>query len=327
MTVMTVTGFQSMFYKRSPLKRWQGDDMTSNTANVKVLPHVTIPAPIKTLFGDIKFAHRVAEEISAVTNMLVTVEDTVTQETLDKVTVLRVLSGYPRKFTSLQGIGHLRNLRDVMIESQPVTRLPEDFGTLAKLTSAYFVNCALKSIPDWIGNLTNLTQLNLSSQSPLGIMRGSIPESIGNLKKLERFDVGNNNNLCGKLPDSLAKLTVLKNLLIQSNGFEDLTVLNAMPSTTSINFRNQALGTFDLGNVSQNIPLTIRLSETFVQAQTPGDKLYEPGGVQIVGSPEAYLDENLRDVHLPTDTSGMFEVMLAIHGRLTNVSFRYTVTV
>jgi hypothetical protein len=256
----------------------------------------------------------------------VTIEDTVTQDMLDKVTVLRVMSGDPIKITSLRGIGHLRNLQDVMIEKQFVTRLPEDFGTLAKLTSAYFVNSALKSIPDWVGNLTSLINLNLSSQSPLGIMRGGIPESIGNLTKLERFDVGNNNNLCGKLPDSFARLTSLKDLLVQSNGFEDLTVLNAMPSTTTLNVRNQALGTFELGNVAQNSLLPIRLPEIFVQAQTPGDVLYQQGGVDIVGSPGAYLDENRRYVHLPTNTLGASEVMLAIHGRLTNVSYRYMVT-
>ena len=300
--------------------------MTKNIAAVKAISSVTVPARIKDLFDDISFAHVAAEHISAATNKDIRVEDVVTQDTLDKVTVLRVLSGYPRKITSLRGIGYLRSLQDVMIEKQFITCLPEDFGTLKKLTSAYFVNSALKLIPDWIGNLKNLTYLNLSSQSPLGIMGGGIPDSIGNLTKLERFDVGNNNNLCGKLPDVFARLPALKNLLVQSNGFEDLTVLNAMPSTVTINIRNQALGIFDLGNVAQNSLLPIRLPEIFVQAQTPGDALYEPGGVQIVGSSDAYLDENLRYVHLPTHTLGTFEVMLAIHGRLTNVSYRYTVT-
>ncbi|WPN30079.1 hypothetical protein QMK54_30545 [Pseudomonas sp. P5_109] len=315
-----------MFYKRVSLNIGKVTEMISNAATAKALIPLTIPAPIKTLFDDISFARVAAVHISAATGTPVTIEDTVTQDMLDKVTVLRVMSGDPIKITSLRGIGHLRNLQDVMIEKQFVTRLPEDFGTLAKLTSAYFVNSALKSIPDWVGNLTSLINLNLSSQSPLGIMRGGIPESIGNLTKLERFDVGNNNNLCGKLPDSFARLTSLKDLLVQSNGFEDLTVLNAMPSTTTLNVRNQALGTFELGNVAQNSLLPIRLPEIFVQAQTPGDVLYQQGGVDIVGSPGAYLDENRRYVHLPTNTLGASEVMLAIHGRLTNVSYRYMVT-
>jgi hypothetical protein len=315
-----------MFYKRVSLNIGKVTEMISNAATAKALIPLTIPAPIKTLFDDISFARVAAVHISAATGTPVTIEDTVTQDMLDKVTVLRVMSGDPIKITSLRGIGHLRNLQDVMIEKQFVTRLPEDFGTLAKLTSAYFVNSALKSIPDWVGNLTSLINLNLSSQSPLGIMRGGIPESIGNLTKLERFDVGNNNNLCGKLPDSFARLTSLKDLLVQSNGFEDLTVLNAMPSTTTLNVRNQALGTFELGNVAQNSLLPIRLPEIFVQAQTPGDVLYQQGGVDIVGSPGAYLDENRRYVHLPTHTLGASEVMLAIHGRLTNVSYRYMVT-
>lgn len=315
-----------MFYKRVSLNNGKVTDMTSNTATAKAFTPDSTSVPIKTLFDDISFARVAAEHISKATGTPVTIDDKVTQETLDKVTTLRMLSGEPLKITSLRGIGHLRNLEDVMIERQSITRLPEDFGTLAKLKSAYFINCSLKSIPDWIGKLESLISLNLSSQSPLGIMRGGIPESIGNLLKLERFDVGNNNNLCGKLPDSFARLTALKNLLVQSNGFEDLTVLNNLPSTTTVNAINQALGIFELGNVAQNSLLPIRLPEIFVQAQTEGDVLYEPGGVQIVGSPEAYLDKNLQYVHLPTRTLGTSEVMLAIHGRLTNVSYRYTVT-
>ena len=286
---------------------------------------VKIPAPIKDIFTDRSFAQLAAEHISKATGTPVTIEDTVTQAMLDKVTGLQLLSTAPKRITSLVGIGHLRNLRDVIIEGQPVTRLPEDFGTLAKLASAYFVNCAIKSIPDWIGDLQNLISLNLSSQSPLGTLRGNVPESMGNLKKLERFDVGNNNNLCGKLPNSFARLTALKNLLVQSNGFEDLTVLNALPSTTAINVRNQALGIVELGTVGQNSVLSIRLPEIYVQAQTPGDALYEPGGIDIVGGQGATLEEDKRHVSFPTLALGATEVVLAFHGRLTHVTYRYTV--
>ncbi|MBV7476830.1 leucine-rich repeat domain-containing protein [Pseudomonas sp. PDM31] len=301
--------------------------MTSNNVIANAVTPQTIPAQIKTLFADIRFAQVAAEHISAAAGKPVTVEDTVTQDMLDKVTVLRVLSGSPVKFTNLGGIGHLRNLQDVMIEKQVITRLPKDFGTLAKLTSLYIGNCSLQSIPYWIGNLTSLTNLNLSGQFPVGIMRGGIPESIGNLTKLERFDVGNNSNLCGKLPDTFARLTALKQLLVQSNGFEDLTVLNALPSTAFMYFINQALGVFELGDVRQNSSLPIRLPEIFVQAQTPCDVLYQAGGVEIHGNPDAYLDANLRYVHLPTSTLGPSEVILAFPGRQTNVTYRYTVTV
>jgi len=299
--------------------------MTSNIAAARVFPPLAIPAPVKTLFDDITFAHVAAAHISTATNTTVTIEDTVTQDMLDKVTALRMFTGEPEKITSLQGIGHMRNLREVILEHQFITRLPDDMRTLTKLTVLHFVNCALKSIPDWIGNFTSLTTLNLSAQLPLGAMRGSVPESIGNLTMLERFDVGNNNNLCGKLPDSFAGLTAVKHLLVQSNGFEDLTVLNAMPSTTNINARNQALGTFDLGRVEKKaLFLPIRLPEVFVQAQTEGDVLYDDG-VSILDSEDAYLDRNMRYVHLPIHTPGTFEVTLVTHGRLTSVSYRYTV--
>lgn len=284
-----------------------------------------IPAPVKDLFSDISFAELVAAAITLATGTPVSVEDTVTQEMLDKVTVFRVLSGEPKKITSLAGIGHLRALKEVVMERQFITHLPEDFATLAHLTTAHFVNSQLKYIPDWIGNLTALTQLNLSSQTPLGIMRGALPESIGNLLNLERLDLGNNTNLTGKLPDSLSRLTHLKNLLVQSNSFEDLAVLNRMPAATVINARNQALGICDLGAVAKDSPLPVRLPHLFVQVQTQGDILYEPAGVQIIGNSNAYLDENHQYIHLPTQAAGSFEVTLGAHGLLTTITYTYRV--
>lgn len=46
----------------------------------------------------------------------------------------------------------------------------------------------------------------------------------------------------------MTQLIKLKNLLVQNNSFEDLTVLNAIrdaPPAVVINARNQALGVFD----------------------------------------------------------------------------------
>lgn len=296
--------------------------------NAKVFTDTIIPAPVKDLFADISFAQLVAAAITLATGTPVSVEDTVTQEMLDKVTVFRVLSGEPKIITSLEGIGHLRALQEVVIERQFITQLPNDFGTLANLTTAHFVNSQLKYIPDWIGNLTALTQLNLSSQSPLGIMRGALPTSLGNLTNLERLDLGNNNNLTGTLPESMIKLVKLKNLLVQSNSFEDLTILNAIRDANPavvINARNQALGIVDLGSVTKDSTLPVKLPQVFVQVQTPGDILYEPAGIQIIGNPGAYIDENFLYIHLPTHTAGPQEVTLGAHGLLTNITYTYTV--
>jgi len=107
--------------------------MTSDTAIAKAFSPVIIPAKIRTLFDDLSFAHIAAAHISEATGIPVTIDDVVTQDMLDKVTVLSVLSGAPGKFTSLRGIGHLRNLQNVMIENQPVTRLPEDVRNVGKV--------------------------------------------------------------------------------------------------------------------------------------------------------------------------------------------------
>lgn len=75
------------------------------------------------------------------------------------------------------------------------------------------------TIPDEIGNLTNLTYLRLMGNS----LNGTIPDSIGNLTKLQTLDLANNamnstyngyraDGLGGAVPESIGNLTELKQL-------------------------------------------------------------------------------------------------------------------
>ncbi|KAI8619099.1 hypothetical protein BC830DRAFT_1105664 [Chytriomyces sp. MP71] len=63
------------------------------------------------------------------------------------------------------------------------------------------------SLPDNLGDLTELTELKLGFQT----ISGTIPTSIGNLKKLSVLDLGAN-PIRGPIPDSIANCTSLNNL-------------------------------------------------------------------------------------------------------------------
>eukprot|EP00249_Psilotum_nudum_P018052 c26617_g1_i1 orf=301-1902(-) len=73
----------------------------------------------------------------------------------------------------------------------------------------------LEWVPESIGQLTWLTELNLS-----GNRLASIPGSIGELRNLKVLDLST--NLLTSLPDSLGNLTSLETLKIENNKIEEL---------------------------------------------------------------------------------------------------------
>jgi len=73
----------------------------------------------------------------------------------------------------------------------------------------------LVKLPDSIGNLVNLKQLNL-----VDMRLTSIPRSIGNLIQLEHLDLSKNQ--LTSLPSSITNLTLLSNLKLKSNKFINL---------------------------------------------------------------------------------------------------------
>ena len=70
------------------------------------------------------------------------------------------------------------------------------------------------SLPESIGDLTELTHLRLLNNK----LAGTLPESIGNLTKLQQFYIYDN-KFTGELPESLCKLTNIESLFIQNCGF------------------------------------------------------------------------------------------------------------
>jgi len=96
--------------------------------------------------------------------------------------------------------------------------IPDEIGNLTELKQL-----GLKSnnfnggIPESIGKLTNLTQLSLSNN----LLNGSLPESLSNLSKLILLDVSNN-NLEGTVPSTIGNLSGLYTFLVNSNNFSGL---------------------------------------------------------------------------------------------------------
>ena len=96
--------------------------------------------------------------------------------------------------------------------------IPDEIGNLTELKQL-----GLKSnnfnggIPESIGELTNLTQLSLSNN----LLNGSLHESLGNLSKLILLDVSNN-NLEGSIPSTIGNLSGLYTFLVNSNNFSGL---------------------------------------------------------------------------------------------------------
>lgn len=70
------------------------------------------------------------------------------------------------------------------------------------------------TLPDEIGNLTELKSLYILSER----LRGYLPKSIGNLSKLENLSI-NGTNLTGEIPAEIGKLQHLKRLFLHFNHF------------------------------------------------------------------------------------------------------------
>ena len=91
--------------------------------------------------------------------------------------------------------------------------IPESIGNLTNLTILYlFTNQLSGSIPDSIGNLSNLVALGLLNNN----LSGSIPASLGDLSELEWLGLSEN-QLSGPIPESFGKLSKLSVLILDEN--------------------------------------------------------------------------------------------------------------
>jgi len=118
--------------------------------------------------------------------------------------------------TGLTNLNELRITNSFILEG---IILPEEIGNIKSLKTLIisgnrFDNKTQSSstIPESIGNLINLEELNISNAD----MKGSIPKSISNLKQLKSLCL-NDNQLIGSIPDEITNLTKLETLNLKNN--------------------------------------------------------------------------------------------------------------
>ena len=118
---------------------------------------------------------------------------------------LRTFARQPRADESARVAGEPDRPHQPRPERQPADELPEWLGNLTALTSLDLSGNRLTELPEWLGNLTALTSLDLSGN---GLT--SLPEWLGNLTALTRLDLSGNQ--LTELPEWLGNLTALTSL-------------------------------------------------------------------------------------------------------------------
>jgi Leucine-rich repeat (LRR) protein len=93
---------------------------------------------------------------------------------------------------------------------QQLTSLPESIGQLTQLKSLNISKKQLTSLPESIGQLKQLLVIELT-----GNQLRSLPESIGQLRQLRCFDL--TKNQLTSLPESIGHLTQLQSLYLSNN--------------------------------------------------------------------------------------------------------------
>ena len=144
----------------------------------------------------------------------------------EKVRVLRfTLNPFDRSFPA--GLTECRSLVELYIDSTNILgTLPDDLFQTTSLLRLYIQNNHLFGDLGRFGNLSNLEELDISSNN----FTGRLPDMFGELKKLRYFSAGKN-RLTENLPPSLSQLSSVEILNLRENSFSGEITLNcsAMP--------------------------------------------------------------------------------------------------
>ncbi|MCP2731612.1 leucine-rich repeat domain-containing protein, partial [Limnofasciculus baicalensis] len=96
-----------------------------------------------------------------------------------------------------------------------IKEIPEFLGNLTNLTVLHLIGNQIKEIPEFLGNLTNLTVLHL-----IGNQIKEIPEFLGNLTNLTYLNLGYNS--IKEIPEFLGNLTNLTRLNFSGNQLKEI---------------------------------------------------------------------------------------------------------
>jgi hypothetical protein len=159
--------------------------------------------------------------------------------------------------------------QSILFLGQPITGAldPKVFTMLNLTKLSFFANDLTGGIPNEIGNLQKLTQLNLSQNGNLGgtlpnslytlteltslTLRGTsisstMNSSISNLTKLRFLNISSNSGITGTLPSNFGNLTELRDLVLEgtnlSGTFPDISNLTKLKKidVTNTNFTGEA---------------------------------------------------------------------------------------
>ncbi len=121
-----------------------------------------------------------------------------------------------------------QELRELHLEQNGFTRLPEKVCKIRSLQELYLDNNSLETLPEALGDLINLKYLSLDDNC-----LQSLPRSIGRLKKLEVLSLKRSFNL--HIPKTLLNCTSLKTVVLSWSRFDRLPeVLFSLPKTVLV---------------------------------------------------------------------------------------------
>lgn len=196
----------------------------------------------------------------------------------------------------LNGEGCVNQL--ILRNNNLVGNLPTEIGDLCQITSLDLAENTLSgNIPTSITNLTDLFYLALTNNQ----LEGGIPADIGNLTQLENFRIGNNPQLGGTLPASMANMVALEQIALygcglmgtiptdwdnlnnlQEIGFESNNLTGTLPNW--ITTRPQlTLLNFTANDLSGSIPATINNLTTLRYLNLGGNEFTGPMPSDLTG--------------------------------------------
>ncbi len=143
------------------------------------------------------------------------------------------------------------NLQELFLEAAygstvEKIELPPEIAEMQQLKTLTIKECLQGSIPDEIGALVNIREIELYGND----LTGTIPESISQMHSLENLNL-RENKLAGNIPDAIGQMNSLKHLYLDEN-----KISGSIPESIG---ESESLITISLSNnqISGNLPSSI----------------------------------------------------------------------
>ncbi len=205
-----------------------------------------------------------------------------------------------------------------LVNNNLLGTLPNTIGNLTNLTEIVLHDNLLSgTIPNEIGNLTNLTFLSLANNQ----LSGPIPPNIGNLTNLiELILVGN--QLSGTIPIEIGSLTNLRTLDLSFNQFSG-TIPSEIGNLT--NLREMVLAS---NRLSGNVPIEFRNLVNLEQLHIDNNQLIDLPDLSSISALNILQIQNNRFtfediepnigisgfIYSPQDSVGKPQIIVALPG-------------